>query len=423
MLQLWFVANTLLWSLSVQISGLTLGLNVVLMFFVGIAWIVRNRRISGYSAKVFFGLIAFMLVSYLVTITGLCTDKGLKIAVSSPVFVFLAVIGSEIGWRASTDDWLRLQKAAVWVLVLAFASFVVEMLVPGSFGKPLRYEPVPAYSGVFSEQSHVAFSLFSSIAILLSAESKQMRRIGMLALVGLFLFSRSSTLIGLTLAWGLYRLVIQGKHRWSAYYGLGLLLLLTVAAMMDYELFLAPTIDRVVNVAMLGDASNISSLVYLQGWQDAWANLQRTNGLGLGFNMMGCTPLPDVPAREIIASGFDLELNNEDGSILFGKFVSEAGMIGILVFLAIVWWWIRIEKEIRKCSLGKEGPAISIQTTLIFSFVATSLIRSTGYFSGGALLLVVAVAAIARWHKHRAVKIPLRIRNDAQAGHGDAFKF
>jgi len=121
--------------------------------------------------------------------------------------------------------------------------------------------------------------------------------------------------------------------------------------------------------------------------------------------MMGCNPLPAVPARAILANVYHLELNSEDGAMLFGKLVGEAGVIGILCFLAIIWWLIRIETDIRKYSSGKATAVISIQSALMFSFVASFLIRSAGYFSGGVLLLVVAIAASVRWRKNRNRRI------------------
>jgi hypothetical protein len=122
------------------------------------------------------------------------------------------------------------------------------------------------------------------------------------------------------------------KFRQSLIAVLGIGLFVTLGTVMNYDRFVGPTLERVAGVTRSSEIDNISSLVYLQGWQDAWSNLQRTNGLGLGFSMMGCTPLPDVSARSALANLFELELNAEDGSILFGKIVSEAGVLGILFF-------------------------------------------------------------------------------------------
>ncbi|GAB1233139.1 hypothetical protein UT4_16050 [Ferrigenium sp. UT4] len=399
MLKLWFVANTLLWPFNVDAGGLKLGLNVILLTLVGTVWLLKNQRFSGYSVNVLSGLFIFLIFSYLAAITGICTDKFLKFALTAPVFIFLIFVGLEVGWRSTDNDWLNLQKVSQWVLLVAFAGFIIEALLPGSFPLQAGSRSEGKFSGLFAEPSHVAFSLFPSIAILLVAESKPMRRKGILALVSLLLFSRSSTLIALIVVWVSYRMFAQGKFRQVLLAVPAMALIVALGAMVDYDRFVGPTLERVAGVVGASETQNMSSLVYLQGWQDAWNNLLRTEGLGLGFNMMGCTPLPDVQARDILSSVMHIELNSEDGSHLFGKIVSEAGIFGILFFIVIIWWWIRIEKKFRKYGLNKTTAAISIQMALIFTFIAPAFIRSPGYFSGGFLLMIVAVSASAKWRR------------------------
>lgn len=406
MLQLWFIANSLLWPFNIELAGMKLGLNVIVLTLVGAVWIGKKPRIAGYSAKVLLGFFIFLLFSYLAAITGTCTDKFHKFIFTAPLLFFLVLVGLEVGWRASDNDWLKLQKISIWVLLTAFAGFIIEVLLPASFPQQERYRLEGKLSGLFNEPSFVAYSLFPIVAILLVAESKPLRRKGALALLGLVFLSRSTTLMGLIMAWILYRLFVQRKLWHALFIALCLLFAVGLGVVVNYDLLVAPTVERVVGVTSVYETKNISSLVYVQGWQDAWTNLLRTNGLGLGFNMMGCTPFPDVPTRDILAT-FNLELNAEDGSFLFGKIVSEAGVIGILFIIAIICWWFRIEKNIRKYSSGAESTILSIQTTLMFSFVATSFLRSAGYFNGSILLLVVAVAATVKWQKARITRLSI----------------
>lgn len=411
MLQLWFIANSLLWPFNIEISGLRLGLNVILLTLVGAVWIGKrwiNNDISvaKYSVKVLVGFFIFLTFSYLVAINGTCTDKFQKFILTAPVLFFLIFVGLEVGWRATDNDWLKLQKAAPWILLVAFAGFIVEMLYPAGFPYQAGYRYQGKLSGLFSEPSAVAFSLFPSIAVLLVAESKKLRRTGMLALFFLLILSRSSTLIALAVCWFLYYQVLHGSIGRSVRYVIGGTIVLVLLAMTNYDFLMAPTVDRFAGVlAGHDETNNISSLVYLQGWQDAWSNLQRTNGLGLGFNMMGCNPLPVSVARDILDKSFRIELNSEDGSVIFGKLVSEAGVIGVIFFISITWWWIRLENEIHRRRGVASTFVVRIQTALIFSFVASSLVRSSGYFSGGLLLMVVAIVAGVKWRRDHIVRI------------------
>lgn len=402
MLQIWFVANSLFGDIKFSVGGFGLGLNVVTLALVGAVWLGKKGGVSNFTAKVLLVLLGYMVFSYCIAATGLCEDKFLKSIITAPILLFLIFLGFEIGWKANNDDWLKLQKTVSLILLVAFLAFMVEMLLPDSFTSQARYRMEGKYSGLYSEPSHVAYSLFPCVVILLMAESKQFRRKGMLALFGLILFSRSSTLIGLTVAWLLYNLFTQGKFRKSALLILGMVSLFTLGSIANYDYFLGPIIARATGVLAGGDSENLSSLVYVQGWQDAWANLLRTNGLGLGFNMMGCTPLPVVPIRDIL--GADQVLNTEDGSFLFSKLVSEAGVIGILFTITIVRLWLKSEKAIHN-ELGRvKYSAIMVQSALIFSFIVTIFLRSASYFGGGILICVVAVAGAAKWHKESRVR-------------------
>lgn len=392
MLQFWFFANTLLWPIGVDVGGFRLGLNVIAIVLLGVVLIVK-KRFSGITLKIIYAILIYTLLSTIFIFIGPCTDKFGKSFITTPIFFFVILVGFEIGWRSCADDWLKLQKLCAWLLLVAFGSFVGEYF--GLLAGKGRYE---SYSGIFFEPSHVAFSLFPSIAILLLAQRKMLRRIGMLALLGLMLFARSSTLISLTIAWIFFQAFMQrnltkGILIWTGVLSVGLL-------MVGYNSVLAPFMDRLLGVSVgTNNTDNISSLVYLQGWQDLWFNFKRTYGLGLGFNMMGCTPLPHVDARGALAGMFDIELNSEDGSFIFSKLVSETGVFGILFLFVIARWFVKLLHKIRKFECDVKNNAIIIQTSLIFLFLFTSILRGGGYFNSAMLLWVVAVSATIKWYR------------------------
>lgn len=421
MLQLWFVANTILWSFILNLGGLQLGLSVIVLTISGAVWLGIRRKVTVTSATVVAALLAYLVFSLITAASGPCTDKLSKLLTTGPILMFLVLIGFEIGRKARTSDWLDLQKTATWILLAAFSGFILEMAVPSLFPNQAAYRSEGKLSGLFMEPSGVAFSLFPCVAVLLVAESKKIRRRGYLAVLGLLLFSRSSTLLAFIVVWVLYRLFSQRRLRQGGLLVLGMASLVILGSAINYDLLIRPTVARVVGVAAPGDTENTSSLVYLQGWQDAWANIVRTHGLGLGFNMMGCHPLPDVPARAILAlegKGME-ELNAQDGSILFGKIVSEAGVGGLVFYGAIIWWWVRLEKRIRAAEDGAGRLAASTQAALIFCFVASSFIRSVGYFSGGMLLWIAAVSGALKWQQNSALKLRVALNSPPAKTHRD----
>ena len=198
-------------------------------------------------------------------------------------------------------------------------------------------------------------------------------------------------MIALFVIWILYRLLISGSFRQLLFAALGFVFFVSLGAIINYHRYVAPTLERVVGIITPEKTENGSSLVYLQGWQDALFNLQRTNGLGLGLNMMGCNPLPNVSAREKL-SNMNWQLNSEDGSFLFSKLISETGVIGLLFFGIVMWWWVKLEQHIRKCNNATTNYTSRIQLALLFCFIVPSLLRSAGYFDGILFFLVVAIA-------------------------------
>jgi hypothetical protein len=409
LLQLWFVANTVLWPLKAKVGEASLGLNVVVLAFAGTFWLAKNVKITAGSAKISLGFLAYAIFSFVLAATGSCHDNLLKLIITVPVLIFLVLIGVDIGRSASPGDWRSLHRVALWSLTLAFSAFIVEMLEPAWFPIQQIYRAEGKFSGLFQEPSHVAFGMFPCVAVLLVAESKKMRVLGTLALLALLVFSRSTTLIGLIAAWLLYRLFVQRKLTQTALFMLAFVLLFGIGAAIDYERFLLPTIERVMGVASPSATENISSLVYVQGWQDAWFNLLHTRGTGLGLNMMGCGTLPDVSARSALTPAGLSDLNATDGSFLFAKVVSEAGIAGIAFYIVIIWWWVRLEKKLRHLAKNSEHFAVSAQTALIFSFVASSFIRSSGYFEGGLLLWVTAVGGASKWAQNFSTTSSTRV--------------
>lgn len=405
MLQLWFFANSILWPFKIELVGFKLGLNVIVLAICGAIMLARKTTVVRYTARIIPFILIYLVFSYLVAITGTCDDKLKKFIFTAPVLLVLILLGSEIGRRATQRDWLMLRNTAMLVILVAFVGFCFEALLPRFFPLQAVYRSAGKLSGWFHEPSHVAFSLFPSILILLTSGHKRFYGIGVSAIVGLLAFSRSSTLIGLVALWILYRIFVQRKLGRVIYVGLLFVGVIGFAAIKNYDQLVAPTLERIGGVLAVSETKNISSLVYVQGWQDAWANLRRTNGMGLGFNMMGCHPLPDDSARSILSKTSHGELNADDGSFVFSKIVSEAGIVGILFFAVIIWWWLRLEKYIRKCQIIDVQRTIANQSALMFSFIATSLVRSSGYFDGGLLLLTVGIAGAAKWYNLKNYKL------------------
>ena len=405
MLQLWLFANTILAQIFGRVGGLNLSLNVVVLLPAGIILARREQGLTLGALRVTAFLCAYFAFSCAIVLSGPCSAHPLKALITIPILLFLIITAFKMVDSSHVEDWLSLQRVVKWALVISFASFALEALRPSWFPSTAVYRADYKLSGIFPEPSHVAVSLFPCVAILLASENKKARRAGWLTILALLIVCRPTTLLVLILAWILYSAIIHGKIRQTGVVVLVVGVIVLAAVFIDYQDLVEPTVLRLRGVLGSTKDFNMSSLVYLQGWQDAWFNLKRTHGLGLGVNMMGCGALPEVLARRILAVIGLASKNAEDGSFLFSKVVSETGAAGILIYLAIIARWIYRERQTRKMSLGPEREAAGIQNALIFSFVVASFLRTSGYFDGIPLLGIAGLFAPPLWHRVRATRM------------------
>ena len=166
--------------------------------------------------------------------------------------------------------------------------------------------------------------------------------------------------------------------------------------------------DRLLGVLSTNQQSNISSLVYVQGWNDAWINFVRTNGVGLGFNMMGCTPLPENFAREIIENAAGGGLNDTDGSFLFAKVISEFGLFGLIFYVLIIRLIHKSKFIIFSFKANHLNNSYSFKILILLNFLIFSFVRSTGYFEGGVFITAMALGGlIGSVPKHNSIRTNL----------------
>ncbi|MEM4067918.1 MAG: hypothetical protein QXV17_13775 [Candidatus Micrarchaeaceae archaeon] len=150
--------------------------------------------------------------------------------------------------------------------------------------------------------------------------------------------------------------------------------------------------------------SNLTTLVFIQGWQLAYKNFIDTNGLGLGFQMLGLSGTHYPSATRTILrlqhgdGGF---LNTEDGGFIDSKLIAEFGFIGIIISLIYIVFLVKfiIKTNLVLTSLkhnlnNKKYYQIKksiILNGIIFGFLVEFFFRGIGYFSGGVYLVLLVL--------------------------------
>jgi hypothetical protein len=214
----------------------------------------------------------------------------------------------------------------------------------------------------------------------------------------------------------MYRCVRAGRARalWWLLSGFVLALLLQSMALLLCCVLIAAACRRMLLVSIVGvvvmvgglplelayfaeradfsdTTQNVSSLVYLQGWQQVQECIGWTSGWGVGFQQMGFRE-PEVAAAQVIRFiSHGQDLNTQDGGFVFAKLASEFGIFGVLlaiVYLYTAWRCLRVLRQ------GGSSAATTLARCIVVAYAVDMFARGTGYFVESTLMFVGAVIVL-----------------------------
>lgn len=320
-------------------------------------------------------LIAFVISVHL-AIAGLLHTIDVAHAVGSILPLAVIILGGTVlaGAAVTMSDKQLDQgvRAVIWLMCLFAFVKVVGLRVPAS-----REFSNPVFP--FTEPSHFALQ-FLPFYMYMCVSLTATRRLAMLAL-GLIL---ALVLESLTLAIGWLLIVLVCSRGWLIPAGIALLSTV-VLTQIDLTYFL----DR---LNFSSESNNISTLVYLQGWELMWEGLSTTHGWGLGFQQLGLQGTNSAISR-IIYVLLGSDSNILDGGFVFAKLVSEFGVIGIglgstMMFVSLQAL-LQLRKTARKLVAGER--VWLLMNAVLASYLVELLVRGIGYFSASVMLVVAAL--------------------------------
>lgn len=170
-------------------------------------------------------------------------------------------------------------------------------------------------------------------------------------------------------------------------------------------------------VDMSGGTQNLSTMVYLSGWERACQDFSDTFGLGVGFQQFGIIGSRGDEMESIAALvGADLNLLN--GGTVAPKFIGEFGVIALAMLLAYLVYFAKCAKWLREVSRGAEigTPARVFFLSCVVMYSVDLFVRGPGYFSSSGFLFVAAtVWLVIEGREMRAVRQGGRFRKEAAA--------
>lgn len=138
-----------------------------------------------------------------------------------------------------------------------------------------------------------------------------------------------------------------------------------------------------------GSGLNLSTLVFLSGWERAYSEFMSSYGFGIGLQQLGISSeVGNYQNLIMLQLGGD-NLNLFDGGSLAPKIVAEFGVVGLLFLGAYIFFCIVVLKEI--VSLRKQRVKDLFFFSVFIMFSIEIFVRGMGYFSIGSFMFMSAL--------------------------------
>lgn len=394
LLKFTLLSNVLLWGITIPFVGGFTGLNILLLLVVGFFGLKSYPRLS--VGAVLGGLL-FSFYAIFTFLGGPCQDGGIRVYASLPAFL-VQLIFCRILVCAMLDQGVTwtVQDSTHTLKIITFAAGVgyIFSLLKGGGGDFLRS------GGIYLEPSHLAIGSVPLIAHLVFSGSKTDRFNAVFIFSFLFVFSYSSTLLILLAVVFLpiiLGFIMRNPFSLKAISTIATFSIVSLLAMIQPKF--EETLLRFNDVSELSDASNLSSLVYANGWQLLEKNIESTSGLGLGFNAMGCSPRPYTEVTPWLMAINLEDQNYNDGSFMLSKIGSEFGYFGLILLIIVA-----IYALIKLFLFGRRGEfdANFIYLLWFSTFSFSAFLRNAGGFFAGPMVLFIISAMMLSLSNRRS---------------------
>ena len=380
----------------VGIGGLSYSIGVTVINFTLLLLSFRSfkkiEKIKSKTVIIFFSVIIYLLVQHF--FVGLWSTKSYF---SLLPLALLLIAAYYCSFEINRFDAKCIQRAihhAFWTLS---AIGIINILLNFTIGQYFGYiNGKPMFP--FLEPSHFALFyglFFFAYFSVCGSNSKKIIATSIVLLISATTPSTTSLAYAI-LAIAILVISIRGKSRIFLFPPLVASAIFSLGFIVSNSYFL----DR---LNFTGTVNNATTLVYLQGIDDAKNSLHLTKGIGLGFQMLGTQP-PSAYADEIsiLLGSTDGELNRQDGGFLAAKLISELGYFGaLLIFFYLIMFFHAIVRVINYSPLCKDERyhKEAVASGVVIAFSVEIFGRGIGYFSPGVLIFLIALFYLPKFNK------------------------
>ncbi len=321
---------------------------------------------------------------------------------------FGVMLHSVVASLMAAGDILRAVGTLMAAIIVAISAYLLRLIIqqtrPTSLDQAIKLicaafivigvfsmlDVQPPHSGYakpifpFTEPSHFALS-FAPFLIYRSVRSSLPVRLAWLAagMVLALLLQSLSLVVAVALA---AACCLSGSILAAAFVGLS-----AIVGYLDISYFT----DR---LDFSTHTTNVSTLVYIQGYELIGTALRETLGWGIGFQQLGIVPL-NVPTSDLIYRIVGNDANLRDGGFTVAKIISELGIFGaILICVYLYYFLVAILKLRRLAATSSSDYKKILCLSAVAGIFIEMFVRGAGYFTGTILFAISAMMIAADEH-------------------------
>ncbi|MGC4130444.1 MAG: hypothetical protein QM564_13020 [Bergeyella sp.] len=354
---------------------------ILLLFYFKTIAIDRTlyvtKRYFNFNILLFILMSVHTIIAFLMFSKGINTGKYLASVFVLFIFLYSAYLfGHKL--EESDQSFLNKMLKMFFILMLLIGSFSLTKIITSS----QHAKPVFPYT----EPSHYAL-FFVSLLYYTAIKAGKWRILVIFSGLLIALIVENLTLL---VAVSILSLSV---FRWRALFILPIVVLF-VLNNFDLDYFSS-------RLNFTEDVNNLSTLVYIQGWELMRQSLEMSNGLGLGFQQLGEIPMKRTPAGEIIYMITKDDYNLKDGGFTLAKLVSEFGIAGIILSFLYLILFVKCFNKLGSKKLLQEDNVYIYAIAVITAYFSEFLVRGVGYFNPTTFMFFVALFIYFRYSKRK----------------------
>lgn len=344
---------------------------------------------NAFASKFALILISVLVMQFVMLLFDNPSLKGIASIVFALVMVITAAIMEFYLVKLEGHQIIsNFKKLSILIVFLGLASLVFRIQILG-------YDKFPKSIFPFAEPSHFLISV-SAILFFTGFYLNPVWRIILIFSLSLQALLHPSLVMTLLV---ILMIIFYYLRKPFRFFVLSILMSVIAYLSLKYLGVISYFADR---LDFSENSSNLTALIYMQGWEDAFRALMKTDGLGLGFQNMGMMEAGEYGKK--IYNILGEYKNRKDAGFLAAKIIGEFGILGVgmIVFYlnqfrrsAMHLFRFMKYKIINSTNEYFETYEIFAHAVIVTFFIEL-FARGYGYFSPGVFLLLVANFLLSR---------------------------